>query len=86
MSELKRVLRPDGVLLLTTRSPGFPYHPHPVDVWRYTIEDVGRLFCDMIILQLIGDYDASRPGVFLKSSKPRCFSEEDLSGVRVHRI
>lgn len=27
-----RVLAPGGLLLLTTRSPGFPNHPHPDDL------------------------------------------------------
>jgi len=33
---LARCLRPGGWLLLTTRSPGFEYHPYPEDHWRFT--------------------------------------------------
>lgn len=36
MTGMTRALAPGGKLLLTTRGPGFPYHPHPEDHWRFT--------------------------------------------------
>src|SRR3984893_117987 len=45
--QMKLVLKPDGTLVLTTRSIGFPPHGHPYDFWRYQREDIetisGRL-------------------------------------------
>ena len=38
-----QVLAPGGVLLLTTRSPGFPFHPHPEDHWRFTVEQMAAI-------------------------------------------
>ena len=35
--QMLSVLRPGGLLLLTTRSPGFPLHDHPADHWRFAI-------------------------------------------------
>jgi SAM-dependent methyltransferase len=37
LSECFRVLRPGGRLLLSTHGI-FPYHPDPVDLWRWTCE------------------------------------------------
>lgn len=37
-------LNEGGVLVLTTRSPGFEYHPYPEDNWRFTGDDFQRLF------------------------------------------
>lgn len=55
ITEMKRVLRPDGILIITTRSPGFPYHGFPYDFWRYTLEDFKIIFSDFIILVLSQD-------------------------------
>ncbi len=60
--QMKAVLKPGGRLLITTRSPGFPYHPHPVDCWRFTKEDFARIFGDMEIEEICDD--PKEPGVF----------------------
>lgn len=84
VSQMKRVLRPGGILLVTTRSPGFFYHPCPIDAWRYTLEDFARIFADMEILDLANDPYA--PGVFLKARKPAAFVETALAGIAVQAM
>jgi SAM-dependent methyltransferase len=41
LRECRRVLRPGGRLLLSTHG-FFPYHPDPVDLWRWTGEGLRR--------------------------------------------
>lgn len=84
VQQLKAVLRKEGLLLVTTRSPGFPYHPYPIDVWRYTEGDFKAVFSDMSILKLTRD--PMVPGIFLKAKKPASFRQNDLSKIEVHRV
>ena len=67
-----RVLAPGGVLLLTTRGPGFPYHPHPEDHWRFTVEQMAAIAaaCGLDIIRCEPDPDPASPGVFLLAAKP----------------
>ena len=37
------MVRLDGLLVITTRSPGFPYHAYPEDHWRYTVEQMRQI-------------------------------------------
>jgi SAM-dependent methyltransferase len=71
MAGMVRVLAPGGTLLLTTRSAGFPYHPHPGDFWRYSVDLMRQIAvaCGLDILRLEADQPAS-PGVFLLARKP----------------
>lgn len=69
--ELALATRPGGLLLITTRSPGFEYHAYPEDHWRYTIADM-KAICEALDLDPIylqAD-DPGTPGVFLMARKP----------------
>jgi SAM-dependent methyltransferase len=77
ISNLKRVLRPGGVLLVTTRSIGFHYHGWPYDFWRYEPEDMRVIFADMDIDVLERDPEA--PGVFMLARQRVPFAETSPS-------
>lgn len=84
VSNLKRVLKPGGVLLITTRSAGYPYHGYPHDFWRYEDDDMRSIFADMSILALA--HDPLVPGIFVKAVKPQNYSEMDLSGLQLYSV
>jgi SAM-dependent methyltransferase len=70
---MARVLAPGGLLLLTTRSPGFPFHPHPGDFWRFTVDHMDGIAeaLGLETIRLEHDPDPSQPGVFLLARKPQ---------------
>lgn len=65
LDEIRRVLRPGGHLLLTTRGNGFGEHREPVDLWRFmpqSIPVIAQLAgCEV----LEGGTDPEVPGIFL---------------------
>lgn len=79
---LKAVCRPGGFILLTTRSPGFPYHAYPHDYWRFDLGDFERIWSDFGIDTL--ESDPLAPGVYVKAHKPEHFVEADLSDLAVY--
>ncbi len=81
--QMKRVLKPGGFLVISTRGPGFPYHGHPHDYWRYTVRDFERIFSDLRILVCKEDVS---PGVLFKAFKYPNVPETDLSGISVEAI
>lgn len=66
--EMKRVLRPGGVMLLTTRSEGFPPH-NPPDYHRFSEAQIRDLFCSVGLTVEGVDTDPEAPGVFVAARK-----------------
>jgi SAM-dependent methyltransferase len=87
---LKTVLRPGGVLIITTRSFGFPFHYAPFDFWRYEQQDMRDIFADCEILALESDTRTVRgrvtPGVFVAVRKPGDFCERDTGEIALYSI
>lgn len=81
---LKMVLAPQGVLILTTRSRGMEFHGYPLDFWRFEVADMRRIFGDMDIEVLQADEEI--PGVFLRARRPAAFVERELSACRLYSI
>lgn len=69
---LVRVLAAGGVLVLTARGPGFPFHPHPGDFWRFTPDHMDAVAeaCGLEVVRCEPDPDPASPGVFLVARKP----------------
>jgi len=68
------VLRPGGLWVVTTRSPGFPYHPFPEDHWRYTLAAMGEIVTRAGLDTLVAVADWQVSGVFVKARKPAGWS------------
>lgn len=66
ISEMKRVLKNGGILILTTRFV-YPIHDSPYDYWRFTKYGLQELFKDWDILELIPETQTfSTIGVLLQ--------------------
>jgi SAM-dependent methyltransferase len=76
VTNVKNVVRPGGVLLITTRSYGFRFHGYPSDYWRFEVDDMRVIFSDFP--SSIIERDPVAPGVFFKGVKPVHFREVDL--------
>jgi len=70
LTNMANVLRTDGLLIITTRSPGFPLHEFPGDYWRYTVYDFVRIFQTWDIITAVPDPDPESPGVFFAAKRP----------------
>jgi hypothetical protein len=66
------VQKPGGVLVLTTRSAGFPLHGYPDDHWRFPVESMGEILyaAGLVVERCEPDPDPASPGVFAKAGKP----------------
>lgn len=81
---LKAVLKAGGVLLIATRSKGFPYHGYPHDFWRYETDDIKTIFSDFSIEAVMSDPEC--PGVFMKAYKNAPFVEARTGAHRLYSI
>jgi len=85
VSNLKRVCRRNGMIIISTRSIGFSYHAYPFDFWRYEPEDIRTIFSDMQLIALERDAPES-PGVMAKIRKPSQFWENELSSICLYSL
>jgi hypothetical protein len=67
VNTIKKSCKTDGLIIISTRSPGFPYHGYPYDYWRYSEQNIRDLFCDCKILNLIIDWQF--PGIIMMAKK-----------------
>ena len=84
ISNIKKVCKPGGCVLITSPSKGFAYHAYPYDFWRYEVEDMQTMFSDFNILTLEKGRD--HPGILLMAQKPAEFKENDLSKHKLYSI
>jgi len=84
VNEMKAVLRVGGMLVVTTRSKGFPYHGYPHDYWRYRIQHFQQIFSDMVIATL--QSDPQFPGVFIKAFRMDIMGSVDLASIQLDPV
>lgn len=74
------VLAPGGVLVLTTRSEGFPLHGYPDDHWRFSVEAMGAIVkaAGLDVERLEADPLPGHPGVFVRARKPQGWAWPDV--------
>lgn len=84
ISNMKEVLKPAGIIYLTTRSMGMPFHAYPYDFWRFEVDDMKNIFSDFDIISLRKDNDA--PGVFIKCKKPYGWKPANLEGIPLYSM
>jgi autotransporter strand-loop-strand O-heptosyltransferase len=82
IQNMKDVLKPGGKIFITTRSPGFPTHNYPQDYWRFTKENMYRIFDDFD--NVVIEDDDSMPGVFVFGTKSE--RQSSLSDIHLRNI
>lgn len=68
-----------GMLAVTTRSPGFPYHPYPIDTWRWPVDQMRTI---LTALGLDVDScvdDPQQAGVFAVATKPESWENHPVT-------
>ncbi|MFH1824873.1 MAG: methyltransferase domain-containing protein [Candidatus Firestonebacteria bacterium] len=80
---IKNICKPKGIIFISTRSYGFPFHGYPDDYWRYEIKDLKHIFGDCDICKIESD---NLGGVMVKVKKPVKFIEKDLSKYNLYSI
>ena len=75
LAGLVGVVKPGGTLLVTVPSPGFGYHGHPGDYWRFSVDDLRAIAVAAGLTVLDLREDSQVEGAFLKASKPAGWAE-----------
>lgn len=75
IKSLVRLVAPGGALAVTTRSPGFPYHPYPIDMWRYPVPLMAEILKASGLNVVSCDPDPEQDGVFAVATKPKTWRE-----------
>jgi SAM-dependent methyltransferase len=84
VSNMKRLCRPGGLVVLTTRSRGYRIHGAPRDYWRFDCADMARIFGDFTVESC--REDDLDPGVFLCCRRPEKLNESDLSQYELYSV
>lgn len=83
INNLKEVCCINGVIIITTRSVGFPKHDYPADYWRFSINDMLHIFSDFNILHI--EPDPILFGVFVYAVK-KTDTLLDLTNLNVSKV
>jgi SAM-dependent methyltransferase len=84
VSNIKHIIKPGGIVIITVPSKGCGFHGCPEDHWRYEMEDIKMIFSDFIIEELWKSPEIE--GVFLKAKRPDNLIEFDTSNYKLFSI
>lgn len=84
LTNMKRMVRRGGILIITSPAKGYPYHGYPHDFWRYEPEDMEAMLADFEILGV--ERDESGPGTFVAARKPIDYTECDLDDIALYSV
>lgn len=86
--ELFKAVKLGGMVAITTRSPGFPYHGYPEDHWRFTLPVMHQIVNTLGFRaeQLIYDPSPRHPGVFLLATRETDSEFDKLQDITVLRV
>lgn len=83
MYALAALVKTGGHLVLSTRSPGFPYHPYPIDCWRYPPPLMREILTALGFKVSVCIDDWEQSGVFAIGKKTRKAKADALAGIEV---
>jgi SAM-dependent methyltransferase len=86
ISNMKKVLKVGGLIIVETCTPRFPQHDFPSDYWRYDKEEMAQIFSDFEIL--VNEVFPVNNGdfIFLKARKSVGWKENSLDGIKLYSI
>lgn len=88
--QILMVLKKDGILILTTRSPGFELHDYPSDYWRFTREEMYHIFKDIgDLLEIEDDLTLGWPcgiGIVLRKTVDNNQLTEWINGINSFEV
>jgi SAM-dependent methyltransferase len=84
ISNLKNILKTNGIIFITVPTRAFRYHGYPFDFWRYEEDDIKNIFSDFAI-ELIGE-DTLELSVFMRARKRAGFNEKGMAGYQLYSI
>lgn len=74
VAALVEMVAPGGLLVVTTRSEGFPYHPFPGDHWRFSYPAMLAILSAAGLTLGAARTDPEAPGVFASATKPQSWT------------
>lgn len=88
MQALIELIAPGGLLAISTRGPGFPFHAFPEDHWRYPTPLMGEILSSAGLTVRSCEDDPEAPGVFAVAFKPKKWAAPEawFPGIEVPRV
>lgn len=86
MLALAALVNVGGFLVVSTRSPGFPYHPYPIDCWRYPVPLMAQILTALGLRVVECIDDPEQAGVFAVAAKDATTDHggrDPLAGIEV---